>query len=78
MDLFMFDQALDNVVKVARILRGADSHALLIGVSGVGKQTTAKLSSFISQCEFFESHSGASELEFKEAAKSAMKRCGLK
>lgn len=43
--LFLFDQALDNMVKVARVLRA--SHGLMIGLSGVGKQTTVRLSAFI-------------------------------
>lgn len=70
--LFLFDQALDNVVKVARVLRA--SHGLMIGLSGVGKQTTVRLSAFIAQCELI-SQSGNG---FRDRVKEAMRVCAVK
>ncbi len=48
MKIIMFLDACDNVSRICRVLRQPQGHALLLGVGGSGRQSLAKLSTFIS------------------------------
>ncbi|KAL2092820.1 hypothetical protein ACEWY4_012618 [Coilia grayii] len=79
MNLVLFDDALEHLTRIHRIIRMDRGHALLVGVGGSGKQSLTKLAAFTAGCEVFEIvlTRGYSELTFREDLKSLYLKLGI-
>jgi dynein heavy chain len=54
MALAMFLHALEHVSRISRLMKQPGGHMLLIGVGGSGRQSLARLVSFMSGLELFQ------------------------
>ncbi|XP_055003053.1 dynein axonemal heavy chain 10 [Sorex araneus] len=79
MNLVLFDDALEHLTRVHRIIRMYRGHALLVGVGGSGKQSLARLAAFTAGCEVFEIllSRGYSENNFRDDLKSLYTKLGI-
>ncbi|ESN91800.1 hypothetical protein HELRODRAFT_96436 [Helobdella robusta] len=79
MNLVLFDDALDHVTRLHRVLRMSQGHALLVGVGGSGKQSLTKLAAFTAKCEVYEIQlcRGYNEISFREDLKVLYNKLGM-
>uniref|UniRef100_A0A7N8XJR9 Dynein axonemal heavy chain 10 n=1 Tax=Mastacembelus armatus TaxID=205130 RepID=A0A7N8XJR9_9TELE len=79
MNLVLFDDALEHLTRVHRIIRIDRGHALLVGVGGSGKQSLTKLAAFSAGCEVFEItlSRGYSESNFRDELKTLYLKLGI-
>jgi dynein heavy chain len=54
MNLVIFDDALQHLLRITRVINAPSGNALLVGVGGSGKQSLTKLSAFILEHVFFQ------------------------
>mmetsp|Transcript_28329 Transcript_28329/g.25142 ORF Transcript_28329/g.25142 Transcript_28329/m.25142 type:complete len:530 (+) Transcript_28329:1264-2853(+) len=78
-NLVFFEDAVNHIVRISRILRQPRGNAMLIGVGGSGKQSLAGLSSYILGCEIFQIElvKNYNKDSFKEDLKKLMKKAGI-
>ncbi|KAI8847268.1 dynein heavy chain and region D6 of dynein motor-domain-containing protein [Chytridium lagenaria] len=71
MNLVLFEDALDHLTRLHRVVRMKRGHALLVGVGGSGKQSLTRLASFAAGFKVFEIvlTRGYGEAEFRESLK---------
>ena len=80
MNLVFFEDALEHLTRIHRIVRLDQGNALLVGVGGSGKQSLSKLAAFTSGCGVFEITltRGYDEAAFREDLKTLYTRIGAK
>jgi dynein heavy chain len=78
--LVMFLDACDHVSRICRIIRSPQGNALLLGVGGSGRQSLARLASFINTYETYQIEviKGYSMNEFNKNVKECLKDAGIK
>jgi dynein heavy chain len=51
MDLVLFMNAMEHILRIVRVITTPYGHAILVGVGGSGRKSLATLSTFIAQFE---------------------------
>ncbi|XP_071945421.1 dynein axonemal heavy chain 10-like [Antedon mediterranea] len=79
MNLVLFEDALDHLTRIHRVIRMDQGHALLVGVGGSGKQSLTKLAAFTAGCEVFEItlSRGYDENNFRDDLKILYNKLGI-
>jgi dynein heavy chain len=80
MDLVLFNQAVEHVTRITRIIDLPEGNAMLVGVGGSGKQSLARLAAFICGHELFQVQiTGTYGInDFKEDFLSLYQKAGVK
>jgi dynein heavy chain len=80
MSLVLFQQAMEHVCRIARIIDLPRGNAMLVGVGGSGKQSLARLASFINKYDVFQiAVSGTYGVnDFKENLLQLYTKAGMK
>ena len=80
MNLVLFKEAISHICRICRIISNSRGNALLVGVGGNGKQSLAKLASFILGYDVFQIlvTSTYNILDFKADIQELYKKTGLK
>jgi hypothetical protein len=79
MNLVLFDDALEHLTRIHRVIRMDQGHALLVGVGGSGKQSLCRLASFAAGCDVFEItlSRGYGESSFRDDLKILYNKLGM-
>ncbi|XP_014779882.1 dynein axonemal heavy chain 10 isoform X2 [Octopus bimaculoides] len=79
MNLVLFNDALEHLTRIHRILRMDQGHGLLVGVGGSGKQSLCRLASFAAECQIFKItlSRGYNETSFREDLKLLYNKLGM-
>ena len=79
MNLVFFMDAVEHIVRIARILRQPRGNAMLVGVGGSGKSSLTRFASFIGgfKCVSIELSRGYGSTEFREDLKKMYRAAGI-
>ncbi|CAF4691617.1 unnamed protein product, partial [Rotaria sp. Silwood1] len=79
MNLVLFEDALEHLTRIHRVIRMDKGNALLVGVGGSGKASLTRLATFSAGCEIFEIKlsRGYSETHFREDLKILYNKLGM-
>ena len=80
MKLVFFEQAVQHITRIARILRQPRGNAMLVGVGGSGKQSACRIACYMAEdmkCCQIEITRGYSITEFHEDIKTMMLKAGV-
>jgi len=71
LSMVLFDDALDHLTRVHRVLRMPQGHCLCVGVGGSGKGSLVRLAAYTAECGVFEITlaRGYNEASFREDLK---------
>ena len=77
--LVIFDEVLDHILRIDRVLRQPMGHCLLVGDSGAGKTVLSKFVSWMNGLNIFQikAHSKYGIDEFNEDLRTVMRRVGI-
>ncbi|CAG5136729.1 unnamed protein product, partial [Candidula unifasciata] len=78
--LVFFKDAMEHVVRAARVFRQPGGHLLMVGLDGTGKSTVIYLASYISNCQMFrlKLHNQYGSPEFRDDLKTLCLQAGVK
>jgi len=78
-ELVVFDEVLDHILRIDRVLRQPMGHLLLVGDSGVGKTVLSKFVSWMNGLTIFQikAHSRYGMEDFNEDLRTLMRRVGV-
>jgi dynein heavy chain 1 len=78
--IVVFDEVLEHILRIDRVLRQPLGHCLLVGNSGVGKTTLSRFVSWMNNISVFQIKAGRNYnlTDFDEDLRNVMKRAGVK
>ncbi len=78
--LVLFNEVLDHILRIDRVFRQPQGHALLIGVSGGGKTVLSRFVAWMNGLSIFtiKVNNRYSAADFEEDLRTVMKRAGVK
>jgi dynein heavy chain len=79
MDLTLFDFALEHLGRISRVLKQPESHMMIIGVGGSGRQSLSRLATHIAGYEFYQFEMGKDDgiKEWRDSLKNVLKKTSL-
>ena len=80
MNLVLFNQAMEHISRISRIIDNPRGNAMLVGVGGSGKQSLTRLAAFIGGCEVFQIKltSSYNMTDWKEDLRAVYMKTGVK
>lgn len=79
-ELVLFNEVLDHVLRIDRVFRQSQGHLLLIGVSGAGKTTLSKFVAWMNGLSIFQIkvHNRYTAVNFDEDLRQVLRRAGCR